>query len=125
MRDFRQFGIWDDSMNLVTEVYRFIGYFPKNEIYGLRSQISRCAVSIPSNIAEGSSRNSEKDFKRFLEYAIGSAFELETQIILSMRLQLSDEKFATEILEKLEIIQKQINTLITKINKSIRDKSNK
>jgi len=105
-------------MDLVTNVYKFIALFPKNEVYGLRSQISRSAVSIPSNIAEGSSRNSAKDFKRFLEYAIGSAFELETQLLIAINLKLGDDKLAKEILENLEIIQKQINALITKIKRA-------
>jgi four helix bundle protein len=66
-------------MDLVTDVYQLTSFFPKDEKYGLKTQLQRAAVSIPSNIAEGCSRNSEIDFKRFLEIAIGSAYELETQ----------------------------------------------
>ena len=84
MRDFRKYDIWKDSMELVDSVYTFVEVFPTTEKYGLRSQITRSAVSIPSNIAEGASRNSEKDFARFLEIALGSAFELETQLIIAL-----------------------------------------
>ena len=66
-------------MELIDNVYTYAEAFPKTEKYGLSSQITRSAVSIPSNIAEGASRNSEKDFARFLKIALGSAFELETQ----------------------------------------------
>ena len=69
-------------MKLVDTVYTMIAVFPSSEKYGLSSQIARSAVSIPSNIAEGASRNSEKDFARFLEIALGSAFKLETQLII-------------------------------------------
>lgn len=85
LRDFRKYDIWTDSMALVDAVYTFVEAFTNKEKYGLRSQIIRSAVSIPSNIAEGASRNSEKDFARFLEIALGSAFELETQLIIASK----------------------------------------
>ncbi len=81
MRDFRKYDIWNDSMDLVNQVYRIVEQFPKSEKFILVSQITRSAISIPSNIAEGTSRKSEKDFSRFLEISLGSAFELETQMI--------------------------------------------
>ena len=69
-------------MDIVVKVYAYLNYLPREEKYGLRSQISRAAVSIPSNIAEGSSRNSDIEFKRFLEIAIGSSFERNTIAII-------------------------------------------
>ena len=68
--------IWQKAMNIVVCIYKLTALLPKDETYGLKTQLQRAAVSIPSNIAEGCSRNSEPDFKRFLEIAIGSAFEL-------------------------------------------------
>lgn len=78
MRDFRKLEIWNKGIAIVKTVYAFTADLPKSEKYGLISQMQRCAVSIPSNIAEGCSRNSEIEYKRYLEIAIGSAFELET-----------------------------------------------
>jgi len=104
-------------MDLVSEVYHLIAQFPHEEKYGLRSQISRSAISIPSNIAEGSARNSETEFVRFLEIAMGSAFELETQLILAKRLKLSEANETDELLEKLNRIQKQLHNLILSIKR--------
>ncbi len=115
MRNFRNLNIWKDSILLVKEVYLFLNDFPKTETYGLVSQMSRAAVSMPSNIAEGSARNSEKDFKRFLEIAIGSAFELGTQIMISVELGLGNKLKADSILKELNVIQKRINSLIIKL----------
>ncbi len=107
-------------MDLVTDVYKLIALFPPEEKYGLRSQISRTAVSVPSNIAEGSSRNSEHEFIRYLEIAIGSAFEFETQLLIAQKLNLIRDELVNDILEKLNHIQKQIQNLIIsiKINQS-------
>ena len=76
MRNFRELMIWQKAMDIVFHIYELTALLPKDETYGLKTQLQRAAVSIPSNIAEGCSRNSESDFKRFLEIAIGSAFEL-------------------------------------------------
>jgi four helix bundle protein len=82
VRNFRELEIWKKGIEIVKEVYQASKLLPKDEQYGIRSQITRAAISIPSNIAEGSSRNSEIEFKRFPEIAIGSAFELETQLVI-------------------------------------------
>ena len=113
MRDFRKYDIWKDSMELVDSVYTFVEVFPTTEKYGLRSQITRSAVSIPSNIAEGASRNSEKDFARFLEIALGSAFELETQLIIAER-RMSKSHLEESVL-KLNSLQKRLYALRRKI----------
>ena len=76
MRNFRNLEIWTRGIELVKEIYKLTSKFPSNEKFGLISQMQRASVSIPSNIAEGCSRNSDVEFKRFLEIAIGSSFEL-------------------------------------------------
>ncbi|PLX22308.1 MAG: diversity-generating retroelement protein bAvd family protein [Marinilabiliales bacterium] len=86
MKDFKKLNVWQKGIDLVTSIYKISKNFPSEEKYGLSSQITRAAVSIPSNIAEGSSRFSEKDYFRFLEIALGSAFELETQLMIVEKL---------------------------------------
>ena len=115
LRDFRKYDIWTDSMALVDDVYTFVEAFPNTEKYGLSSQITRSAVSIPSNIAEGASRNSEKDFARFLEIALGSAFELETQLIIASKRRYISEGSLEETIQKLSSLQKRIYGLRRKI----------
>jgi four helix bundle protein len=115
LRDFRKYDIWIDSMELVDTIYSFVEAFPNTEKYGLRSQITRSAVSIPSNIAEGASRNSEKDFARFLEIALGSAFELETQLIIAERRKYISAPQIKESILKLTSLQKRIYALRRKI----------
>ncbi|MCG8698779.1 MAG: four helix bundle protein [Bacteroidales bacterium] len=78
MRNFRNLNIWQKGIQLVKMTYKISAQLPKEEVYGLKSQICRAAVSVPSNIAEGCSRNSEIEYKRFLEIAMGSLFEVET-----------------------------------------------
>ena len=82
MRNFRNLNIWKEGIEIVKEIYKLSQKLPSEEKFGLRSQITRAAVSIPSNIAEGCSRRTAKDFARFLDSALGSSFELETQIML-------------------------------------------
>ena len=81
--NFRELKIWKESMNIVKSVYLLTSQLPVDERFGLISQINRCAISIPSNIAEGSGRTSNKEFLHFLNISLSSSFELETQLILS------------------------------------------
>ncbi|WP_228459006.1 four helix bundle protein [Chryseobacterium bernardetii] len=81
--NFKHLNIWKLSIELADEIYVITDSFPKNEEFGLKSQIRRCTVSVASNIAEGSSRSSNKDFNRFLEISLGSLYELHSQIIIS------------------------------------------
>ncbi|WP_419213345.1 four helix bundle protein [Maribacter sp. X9] len=118
MRDFRKLEIWKNGISLVKQVYALADKFPKEEKYGLKSQMTRAAVSIPSNIAEGCSRNSEIEFKRFLEIALGSLFEVETQLIISQELQLLDGSDIKSVIELLNTEAKMINSLISKIKNS-------
>jgi four helix bundle protein len=120
MHNFKELKIWQKSRNLAKEVYTLTKNYPEEERFGLLSQIRRAAVSIPSNIAEGSGRNSIRDFRRFLNIALSSAFELETQIILSFDLNYVAEKDYMEFSEKIQEIQKMIygfRKTLSKINK--------
>lgn len=80
--NFRELKIWTDAMSIVKKVYLVASELPSDERFGLKSQISRCAISIPSNIAEGSGRTSDKEFIHFLNISLSSTYELETQLIL-------------------------------------------
>lgn len=86
MNNFKGLKVWQKVINLVTKTYTKSQEFPKEELYGLTSQIRRSAVSIPSNIAEGGGRKTDKDFANFLGISLGSAFELETQLIIAKNL---------------------------------------
>lgn len=116
MRDFRKYKIWEKSHEFVLKIYEITQNYPKEEVYGTTSQIRRAAASIPTNIAEGCGRDSDKEFKRFLVIASGSVSEVNYLLILSKDLgYITDEKF--EFLED-EIIQihKSIYSLINKLN---------
>ena len=97
-------------MELAKLVYKTTAQFPTNEKYGLTSQINRSAVSIPSNIAEGAGRNSAKEFSQFLSIALGSAFELETQLYLAESFGFITNKALADLLSQLDPIQKMINS---------------
>ncbi|MFV8282409.1 four helix bundle protein, partial [Christiangramia marina] len=104
-------------MAVVEEVYTLSSQFPPEEKFGLKSQIRRCAVSIPSNIAEGAGRNTDGEFKNFLGIANGSSNELITQLLISVRLKLVSEENIKPIINDLMEIQKMNFTLIKKFMK--------
>ena len=112
---FRKLIVWQKSMDLVTKVYQITLRFPENEKYGLVSQMRRCAVSIPSNIAEGSRRGSQKDFRKFILIAFGSGAELETQFEISINLAYISKNEAVEIMDLLNEIMKMLNKLQTNL----------
>ena len=104
LNSYKNLIVWQRSMELVVEIYSLTQKFPKEELYGISSQMKRCAISIPSNIAEGRRRDGKKEFRRFLIIAYGSGAELETQIEISKRLNLVNlEKF-----ENIELLLKEI-----------------
>jgi len=105
--------IWQKSMDLVEEIYQISSFFPKEEMYGLSSQIRRAIVSVPSNIAEGAGREGKKEFKKFLYIALGSISEVETQILIAKRLNYIDE--CDTILKKIWNIKKMIKNFIIKL----------
>ena len=92
MNTFREMKVWQKAMDLVVEVYAQTKAFPKDETFGLTSQIRRCAVSIPSNLAEGYGRNSKSELHRFASIAAGSLFEMQTQLEISFRLNYMREE---------------------------------
>jgi len=104
-------------MELVEEVYRLIQTFPKSETYALSDQMKRCAVSIPSNIAEGSARNSIKEFIQFLHIALGSLYELQTQLEISQRI--GYHTYSDKLVVKINEIEKMLNALITSMKKRV------
>jgi len=110
MRDFRKLDVWKDSIILVKRIYELIEVLPEKEKFGLKSQISRCVTSIPANIAEGCAKDSQKDFVRFLQISLGSAFELETHLIICFELSYLKEN--KELVEEIQTLQKRINALI-------------
>ena len=107
--------VWKKGIELVKEIYEITNSFPKTEQFGLTSQIRRSAVSIPSNIAEGCGRNSNKELTQFLYVALGSASELETQIIISSELKFTSTESADRILCQLNEIIRMISALIKSI----------
>ncbi len=90
-KDFRNLKVWEKSHRLTLQMYKITRSFPKEELYGLTSQIRRASVSVPTNIAEGCGRGSDADFKRFLQIAFGSASEVEYLLLLSTDLQYVNE----------------------------------
>jgi four helix bundle protein len=104
-------------MDIVEMIYRETATFPKEEKYSLTSQIRRASSSIPSNIAEGTSRSSQKEFKHFLSIALGSCYELNTQIELTKRLSIIPAETADKINRELDEVEKMIVGLIKTINK--------
>ena len=96
------------SRKLVREIYRITDSFPQNQVYGLASQMQRSVISIPSNIAEGAERNTEKEFIRFLDIANGSAFELETQLYLCVDLGFTAKDITEPCITELKEVQKMI-----------------
>ena len=102
MRTYKELDVWKNGVELVKKVYIITSDFPKEEVYGLTSQIRRSAISIPSNIAEKSARNSTKEFIQFLYIALGSAAELETQLIISKDLGFLKDLSLFEDLEKIK-----------------------
>ena len=105
--------VWQVSMDLVANIYLISRAFPPDERYGLISQMRRCAVSIPSNIAEGAGRSSAPEFRRFLYYSLGSCSELETQVMISNRIGYLQE--ISELLSKLNYIKSMLSGLIKKL----------
>lgn len=108
MQNYKNLRTWQKGIELVKQVYIFSSRLPSEEKFGLTSQIRRAAVSIPANIAEGTSRRSDKDFFRFLEIALGSLFELETLLIICIETEISEEKTLNDLFEIIDAEKKMI-----------------
>lgn len=116
MHRYKELKVWQKAIDLAVEVYRVTEKLPKEERYGLISQINRCVISIPSNIAEGAGRNTKKDFDNFLGISLGSSFELDTQLVISNRLgYVSSDDF-----EKIESELEHIQNMIAKLKQSLK-----
>ena len=111
MHNFKELNVWKESMGLAKEVFITTKNFPAEEKYELISQINRCSISIPSNIAEGAGRGTDKDFNQFLNIALGSAFELETQLLLSNEFNYITKEQTQILTEKVCKVQRMINGL--------------
>lgn len=116
MRNFRKFHVWEKSHKQVLTVYKITSAYPKEEVFGITSQLRRAAVSVPSNIAEGCGRKSDADFKRFLIIAFGSASELEYLLILSKDLAYISDQIYKEHIKEVCHIKKMLTSLINKLS---------
>ena len=115
MKDYKELEVWKKGILLVLAIYEIIKKLPKDERYAFSDQIKRAAISIPSNIAEGATRHSTKEFIQFLYIALGSASELETQIIIAEKLGYIKNK---EVLfSNITIIRKMLNALISSLKR--------
>ena len=114
MHDYRKLDVWKRAMALVIETYRNTEDLPASETYGLRTQVRRAAVSIPSNIAEGSSAATHKQFARYLRIAYGSACELDTQIRIAASLGWMPNNTASDVLDEAEGIRRMLHGLISR-----------
>lgn len=108
MKNFKDLKIWQKGMDIAVSCFQLTDSFPSIERFGIVSQINRAGVSIPSNVAEGSSRTSEKDYGRFIEISLGSSFELETQLLIAQRLKFGDETKVADLITNVSEEQKML-----------------
>lgn len=116
-RNFREYSVWQEAVDFATFIYEVTGKMPWFEKKGLCDQLQRAAVSISSNIAEGAARSSDADFAHFLDFALGSAFEVETQLTIAKNVKYLDDAQFNELQSKLSSIERQLNGLIVTIRK--------
>ncbi len=118
---YKEMEIWKEAVELVTDIYKITEEYPKNELFGIVSQIRRAAISIPSNIAEGSVKHSDKETLRFLDIALGSLAELDTQMLISQNLDfISNYK---EFEQKISKVRALLTGLIKFYDKQLNDKN--
>jgi four helix bundle protein len=115
MNRFKELKVWQKSIDLAVDVYKLSSQFPADERFNLTSQIRRCSVSVPSNIAEGAGRNSKKEFNQFLGISNGSSFEMETQLIISNKLGFISDEQLLPIVNKISEVQ----NMLFKLQKSL------
>jgi four helix bundle protein len=116
MRNFKQLKSWQKGFDIAINSFKLTSTFPKEEKYGLTSQITRSAVLIPSNVAEGSSRSSNKDYSRFIEISLGSSFELETQVLIADAVNFGQKEIRDIILKDVDEEQKMLISFLNKLN---------
>lgn len=117
VRTHKDLAVWQKAMELAVDVYGVTDGFPRQELYGLVGQIRRAAVSVPSNIAEGAARQSRAEYLRFASIALGSAAELETQLILAGRLGYCEQAHLNALLGRLEEIRRMLAALIAQLKR--------
>ena len=111
-QSYRELIVWQKAMGFVMEVYAATKSFPRDELYGLATQLRRAAVSVPSNIAEGQARYSPREFHQFLSHARGSLVEIETQLMIAQNLGYLTEQYTQHLLDKAAELGKILNGLI-------------
>lgn len=117
-RNFRNYKVWQDAVDYASLIYKVTSEMPWFEKKGLCDQLQRAAVSISSNIAEGSAKPSDAEFAHFLDYSLGSAFEVETQLLISKNVGYIDADLYCEMLSKLQEVERQLHGLINTLRKS-------
>ncbi len=115
MKDFKKLTIWQKGMDLVDRIYDLSLLLPSDEKFGIRTQLTRAAVSIPLNVSEGSARSSEKDYRRFLEMSLGSAFGVETLLIVVQRRKWIGDDLIGNLLKEIDEEQKMLAAFIKKL----------
>lgn len=115
IKSFKQLKIWQKGIEIVKDIYELTRSFPKDEQYGLTSQMKRSAISIPTNIAEGFKRYHAKEYRQFLHVALGSAAELETELIIARELGFVPEDRLKSLFEKLDHLARMISSLLKKL----------
>lgn len=116
MRDFKTLQVWEKAHHLTLALYRATGAFPKEELYGLTSQMRRAVASIPTNIAEGCGRETNAELSRFLQIAMGSASEVEYQLLLARDLDFLTTDIYIRLNEDLLHVKRMLNSLLQKVN---------
>jgi len=114
---FRDLRVWQEAIKLTADIYKMTAQFPKHEVYGLSQQMSRAAVSVPSNIAEGKGHRSDKEFIHFLFHARGSLLELQTQLLIAEELQYVSKEQASELLMTADHVGRALNGLISSLER--------
>ncbi len=117
MIDFKKLRVWEQGMRIAIATYRLTDTFPAKEKYSLCTQMTSAAVSIPSNIAEGNTRRSDKDKSRFAEIALGSSFELETQLLIADDLNFGDIDLRKNLIEQVLIEHRMLNSFLSTLKK--------
>lgn len=115
MRSFRQLNVWSESHHLTLDIYQATKSFPKEELFALTNQMRRASASIPSNIAEGCGRGTNREYAQFLQIALGSASELDYQLLLAKDLEYIDVATHAGLNDRVDKIQRQLNILIRKV----------
>lgn len=116
MKNFKELRIWQKGMDIAVNCFKIVKDFPQQEKFGLAVQITKSGVSIPSNIAEGSSRSSPKDYGRFVEISLGSSYELETQLLIAQRTGLGDQAVIQETLAEISDEEKMLLGFLRKLD---------